>query len=225
MKRIGTVLWGLILVVVGTIFILNTLEITDINIFFTGWWTLFIIIPSFIGLFKPKGKLGSSIWLVIGILLLLVARDILTLSLIGQLILPIILIMVGLNLMFKGLIVSSKMRKLKVNKVGAETYASTFSGQSVEYKEREFKGAKIDAIFGSVDLIIDKAQILENQSIDATAVFGGILIKVPQNVNVTIVQTGIFGGVTDKTLGEVNENNKTICIRANALFGGVKICQ
>ena len=36
----------------GVIFGLNALEITDINIFFDGWWTLFIIVPCFIGLFK-----------------------------------------------------------------------------------------------------------------------------------------------------------------------------
>jgi len=42
---------------------LNALNITDINFFFTGWWTLFIIIPSLIGLFndKDQDKTGNLI--------------------------------------------------------------------------------------------------------------------------------------------------------------------
>ena len=45
MKNLTSVIWGLVFIIVGVIFGLNTLNITDINIFFDGWWTLFIIIP------------------------------------------------------------------------------------------------------------------------------------------------------------------------------------
>ena len=43
MKKIESILWGLVLIVVGVIIGLNTMGITNINIFFDGWWTLFII--------------------------------------------------------------------------------------------------------------------------------------------------------------------------------------
>ena len=48
MRKIESILWGLVLIVVGVIIGLNTMGITNINIFFDGWWTLFIIVPSFI---------------------------------------------------------------------------------------------------------------------------------------------------------------------------------
>ena len=41
---------------VGVIFGLNALGITDINVFFDGWWTLFIIIPSIIEIIKEPTK-------------------------------------------------------------------------------------------------------------------------------------------------------------------------
>ena len=47
MKKAGNILWGIVLIVIGVIFALNALDITSIDIFFDGWWTLFIIIPSF----------------------------------------------------------------------------------------------------------------------------------------------------------------------------------
>ncbi len=48
MKNLESIVIGLILIAIGVIIGLNTLNITDINIFFDGWWTLFIIIPSII---------------------------------------------------------------------------------------------------------------------------------------------------------------------------------
>lgn len=65
MKNFGNVLWGIVLIVIGLILGGNALGITNINIFFEGWWTLFIIIPCFIGLFKDNEKTASLIGLAI----------------------------------------------------------------------------------------------------------------------------------------------------------------
>ena len=56
MKNISSIVWGIVLIALGLIFGLNALEITKIDIFFEGWWTLFIIIPCFIGLIKDDDK-------------------------------------------------------------------------------------------------------------------------------------------------------------------------
>ena len=56
MKSFKNIIWGLILITIGVIWGLNALEITKINIFFDGWWTLFIIIPCLANLFKDTEK-------------------------------------------------------------------------------------------------------------------------------------------------------------------------
>ena len=71
MRKLGNTLWGIVLVIIGVILTLNALEITNINIFFDGWWTLLIIIPSAIELIAREDKFWSAVWLIIGILLLL----------------------------------------------------------------------------------------------------------------------------------------------------------
>lgn len=43
---------GIVLIILGPIVGGNTLGITNINIFFDGWWTLFIIVPCFIAYLK-----------------------------------------------------------------------------------------------------------------------------------------------------------------------------
>ena len=54
MKKVTSVLWGIALIAAGTIFALNALDITSIDVFFDGWWSLFLIIPCAVGLFTEK---------------------------------------------------------------------------------------------------------------------------------------------------------------------------
>ena len=58
MKNITKILWGTTLIAVGGIIALNAFGIADIELFFDGWWTLFIIVPCLVGI---SGKAGLSI--------------------------------------------------------------------------------------------------------------------------------------------------------------------
>ena len=58
MKKISSILWGIVLIIVGVIQALNDLKITNIDFFFDGWWTLFIIVPCGIGLYTEREKTG-----------------------------------------------------------------------------------------------------------------------------------------------------------------------
>ena len=227
MKKKENIIWGIILIIIGVIFGLNAMGITDINIFFKGWWTLFIIIPAIVDIIKEPTKTGNYIWLAIGVLLLLNAQGIIKLSNISKLIFPAILIIIGAGIIFKeqvGTKVNEKIKELNENtdKEKLEEYYATFSGQTINLKGEIFKGANVNAIFGGLDLNITEAEINKDTLINATAVFGGIDIKVPSNVNVQVKSTGIFGG-TDNKIKKVTENMPTIYIKSFCLFGGVDI--
>ena len=84
MKKFKSIIWGVVLVAVGVIVALNALDITDIDIFFDGWWTLFIIIPCFIGLFTSKDKYSNVLGLAAGVFLLLCCQDILEFSMLWR---------------------------------------------------------------------------------------------------------------------------------------------
>lgn len=47
MKKIENTVIGFILIIIGVIIGLNAFHITNIDLFFDGWWTLFIIVPCF----------------------------------------------------------------------------------------------------------------------------------------------------------------------------------
>ena len=103
-------IWGLLLIVIGVIVGINALGIGKIDIFFAGWWTLFIIIPCFIGLFTDEDKSGSLIGIAVGVALLLGCRGIVRFEVLWKLLLPVILILVGLSIIFKDTI-GNKVRK------------------------------------------------------------------------------------------------------------------
>ena len=44
MDKINRILWGLVFIVLGVIIALNVFNIIDFNIFFRGWWLVFIIV-------------------------------------------------------------------------------------------------------------------------------------------------------------------------------------
>ena len=97
MKNLKRIIFGIILVVAGTIFALNALEITDIDIFFEGWWTLFIIVPCFLNLVSGHDVAGNIAGLTLGVLLLLCTRDILDWSMMWKLFIPAIVVIIGLK--------------------------------------------------------------------------------------------------------------------------------
>lgn len=223
MKKIGNVLWGIVLVLVGVIIALNRLELTNINLFFKGWWTLFIIVPNAIGIVKNNNKMWNVIWLLVGIVLLLSVRDIISFSAIRKLILPVILVVIGLNIIFKDVINSSLNKKIKeLNKNNADEYYATFSGQNLVFNNEAFNGGNLNAIFGGIDLDITNAIIDSDKVIETNAVFGGIDIKVPSNVNVKVKSTSLFGGVDNK-VKKYTQDAPTIYVKAFCLFGGVDI--
>ena len=118
MKKISSVLWGIVLVVIGAIFALNSLNITDIDVFFDGWWTLFIIVPCAVGLFTEREKTRNIIGIAVGVLLFLCCREILSFSLLWKLLVPALIIIVGLKMVFSGIFgnkANEIFKKLKYN--------------------------------------------------------------------------------------------------------------
>lgn len=224
MNKISNLLWGFVFIIIGVVFGLNALEITDINIFFDGWWTLFIIVPCFIGLFKDDDKSSNLIGLIIGLCLLLGCQDIIEFAIIWKLMIPAILVMIGLSFIFKDTLNSKVNKEIKkLNKNETKEYCACFSGQKIDFTKEEFTGCSLSAVFGGIECDLKKSIIKEDTVINASSIFGGITIYVPEDINVKISSTSIFGGVSDKRKNKTTDAKDTIYINATSMFGGVEI--
>lgn len=224
MKKSSSVLWGIILVAAGILFALNALNITNIDIFFDGWWTLFIIVPCAVGLFAEREKTGNIIGLAIGIFLLLCCQDILSFSMVWELLVPAIIVIVGLKMVFTGLFgnkANEMIRKMKADGNNPKVGCATFSGCDLNYDGEVFDGAELTAVFGGIKCDLRNAIIDKDCAIQVSAIFGGIDIFVPTHVNVKVSSNTIFGGVSNRTTS--HKDAPTVYISGTCMFGGIEI--
>lgn len=226
MKKIENLIIGVIFILVGIILGLNAMNITDIDIFFDGWWTLFIIVPCFLGLFKDKEKTGDLIGVIIGIVLLLCCQDLLEFDMIWKLIIPFILVMIGLSILFKDIFnkkVTDRIKEINNQHDESSDYTAVFSSKKIDFDNQTFEGATLSAVFGGIKLDLRDAQITRDIVINTTAIFGGIDIYVPDYVDVKMSATSIFGGVENKKKNTNMNNNVTIYLNSTCIFGGVDL--
>jgi predicted membrane protein len=221
MKNLKRIIFGIMLVAAGTIFALNTLKITDIDIFFKGWWTLFIIIPCFVNLVSGHDISGNIAGVALGVLLLLCTRDILDWSMMWKLFIPAVIIIAGLKMLFSG-IFGKKKKNRKIKKRNG----AIFGGCNMKCDGEVFEGAELSTLFGGVNCDVSNAIIEKDCTINAYTCFGGISIRVPASVHVETSSACTFGAVIDNTQKN-NENvpdgAPTIYINASVNFGGIKI--
>lgn len=219
MKRSTGFIWGLIIIALGLLIGAKAFG-ADIDIFFDGWWTLFIIIPSAIGLLEKGNRTGSAIGFAVGVMLLLAAQDFIEWHMFGKLIIAFIFVIIGFKLIFdEGR--RNKDREFYKNNNGAEnTYTYTYdstntnntNGSSNSYTDNN------NANFNTAG---DSGAYNATNATNVTAIFSG------KNLNYNGIYFGgvaveaIFGGI------DINLRNaiidKDVIIDVTAVFGGIDI--
>ena len=245
-NKIGNVLWGVAFILIGLGFAGQAFDMWDFNLFFSGWWTLFIIVPCAIGIVQKGPNTGNVIGLTIGILMLLTAQDVIKWSTVGDLIVPLILVVIGLGFIFRNnrqhhqeftFTNDDFCEFVDTNHNGTSAFSGTeekgtanmkdisaiFGGRKVTYQNEPFTGANINSIFGGVELNLRDAYMNGHIDIQVTCVFGGVEIFVPDNVRVEVNSVPIFGGVTNKAVNPVGDIRALIHINATCMFGGIEI--
>jgi len=216
-KRFSEIVWGIVLVVIGLILLGKFLGLYSFDIFFDGWWTLLIIIPSIIDLFFENHKSTSLTFLIIGILLLLASRDYVSYTSIFKIFICLVLIISGIKMIFK----SGNKPKIKQNK-DIPVYTGIFGGIEEKYSKNKFKGCKIISVFGGSTIDLREAKIDEDCIVEVVSIFGGSDLIIPDNVNVVVSGVALFGGCDNKKNNQ-NDNKVTIYVEQVSIFGGLDI--
>jgi len=229
---------GLILVAAGIIFAGNELGFWYIDIFFEGWWTLFIIIPCIISIVQNGFNTGNIIGLCIGAFFLLQQQSLFYEY--RKLVFPVGIVAIGLILILKqndkhrsaadeqnatqqgnyGNNEESAKKEYK-NTFDIVRATAVFSGQNINKNNEVFNGADLTAVFGGIDLDIRNSVIQKDVRIDALCLFGGIDIYVPQNIQVKVHSTSVFGGVDNFAANSAG--NHVINVYCTCIFGGIDI--
>lgn len=226
MKQALKSIFGLALIAAGILWILNILDIVVFNFSTDGWWALFVIVPCLFGLFNDKEKLGPTIGLGIGILLLLSARGVISWHLFGQMTLAVIIIAVGLNLLFFRNF--GRYRGAKEQVVPAEGNREhptefNFGRNTLSYAGEHFEGADLKVAFGALVIDLRDAIIDSDVTVSLDAGFCGVQIYVPEHMAVRIIVNSSFGGVKDCRQNRIDSGSPVIFITGKVGFAGVEI--
>lgn len=204
MKKVENTVIGLILIIIGVIIGLNAFHITNIDLFFDGWWTLFIIVPCFFGLFKDQDRTGNIIGLIVGIYLLLYCQGLINFQFAWKLVVPVIFVLIGLKMIFK------------------DTFNKKKPRQNI-YDNQLYIGGNYDVTFNGLILDLSKAYLNEETNITISTLFGGVDLYLPDDVNIQIQSSNFLGGVDLHKRENKIENTKVIYLNARCIFGGINI--
>lgn len=227
MKKTGSWLWGGVLVALGVILGINALGLAHINIFFPGWWTLFIIVPCAVGLFTDENKGGPMAGLVIGVCLLLSCLGILPFGMLWKLLLPILLIVVGITVMARansnGKVADKIRRAQKEQANGRHRGGKIVEAEVVEENDsddgEENGGSKTEeywSTFGDQNVNYDGKDFTGCR---VDAVFGGadIDLRGAKIKNEAILKvSSVFGGIIIYVPDDVK-----VEVASTSIFGGV----
>jgi predicted membrane protein len=141
-----------------------------------------------------------------------------------KLALPVILAIIGIKIIISAFRKKKSHRIVKEIKVDGKNLQkgiAVFSGTELNFDNTVFDGADLVACFGGVECDLRHAIIDKDCIIHACCVFGGIDIKVPDNVKVVNNASSIFGGID--VIKSNDSATHTIYIDGICVFGGIDI--
>ena len=106
-------------------------------------------------------------------------------------------------------------------------YVNVFSGGERQIVSENFRGGKISAVFGGMELDLTKAKLAQGiNEIEIACVFGGATLIVPDDWNISIAVTPVLGGFTDSRKlipGRTIDTTRQLVIKGAVVFGGGEI--
>lgn len=240
-KRSSSVLLGIFLVAAGVGYAGDVMHLWNFELFFSGWWTLFIIIPCAISIIDHGFEAGNIIGLGVGIMLLLAAQDYIDFSVVWRLFLPLLLVALGLGLVFRRRPKGYESAVYSASDAagngepgefgtpsaaargGSTEIVAVFSGEKRRFANDITAGARLTAVFGGVEIDLRDSTICNDIIIDCSAVFGGVELRLPPQTPVKFDCFKIFGGASDSRNTPVAAAGGTVYITGTAVFGGIEV--
>jgi len=101
-----------------------------------------------------------------------------------------------------------------------------FSGSKEKWTQGKLKNLEIEAVFSGVEIDLSQTELANDiqaaAQIKIKSVFSGVILYVPDDWNIVVQKTGVFGGFTDNRPNRVLQvsGNKLVVLDVEAVFGG-----
>lgn len=205
---------GIVLVVIGSIFLLDNLGF-DIDLpWYIFRWPIIFIILGVVNLLSGNLR-PAFIFFGLGTLFYLHIFDVFELRHAW----PIILIIVGISFIIrKG---SGKSNSSGNSELNFFDEIAILGGTDKTFTSQNLQGGKVTSLFGGSKIDLREANPQEGgASIDLFCMFGGTEIYVPDDWEVNMEATAILGGFSDERKNITPDASKKLHIKGFVMFGG-----
>lgn len=203
---------GLLLVVVGSLFLADNLGFpVEIPYFLFSWPAVFVVIGA-VNLLSGN-KRAAFIFFSLAIVFYLHYYRVIHLKEVW----PVIIILVGLSFIFKGKQIIKKANESNEHLIDEMVI---FGGTEKKFVSDNLQGGKITTVFGGSEIDMTEAGAQEGAVIEIFCMFGGVELRVPDDWQVNMNATAIFGGFTDDRKHIAKSTSVTVNINGFVIFGG-----
>lgn len=221
----GKFLIGILLIFIGTLALLGTLDIIDLQITHIIFsFPFFMLVVGLIIMANSSKKVFGGILALIGLFFLI--PRIFDVYYDHSIIFPVIIIALGIYIILK----HKERRDYKLNilsKGDSRDFideVAVFGGGNRIINSDNFRGGSITAIFGGSEINLAGCKLAEGENVlEVVTIFGGAELIIPRDWDVKINVTPIFGGFSNKMVKEYNapiDTTRRLIIRGVAIFGG-----
>ena len=216
----GSLLPGLVLVVVGLVFLLDNLGFVE-SWSILRFWPVILLVAGIHNLVnvRDRGSVVSGALLVaVGALLILNALNLIDVDIWDFW--PVILVAIGIRTLMNAN--SGPGGAFEPSESGES--ATAFLG-SVERRinSADFRGGSASAFMGGVNLDLREADIAGEQAvINVFAIMVGLEIRIPEEWTVELGVMSVMGGIEDKTRGPAVAA-KRLVLKGTVIMGGIEI--
>jgi hypothetical protein len=231
--------WGIAIIAIGSILLLDQMEIVSAHHIFQFFWPAFLIFFGVEGLLfcSVPGRFWGSFLTLAGVVLLLSNLGYLHVR--WSLFWPLAIILWGIWILSRtfggGSSWGAKWVRPMMN-VGAERgFASdspdmhaevVFSATQRRINSKNFVGGKGTAVFGELKIDLTEADIAGDEAmLHLDAVFGAVEVRIPTTWVVVSRGAAVFGEYTDRTTHAQpsGPGAKRLLVKGGAVFGSVVI--
>ncbi|MFN2396281.1 MAG: LiaF domain-containing protein [Bacteroidales bacterium] len=193
-------------------------------------WKMLLVVLGLFFMITEKNKSTGIILFLIGSIF--IGGEIFDKSFweVVRFVIPLILIVAGATILMRKQVFQPRELNIpegaNVNDYINET--NIFGGGEKKYNSQNFRGGQMTAIFGGSEIDFRHAKLAPGvNAIDLLCIFGGTSIKVPEDWEVIVDVTAIFGGFSDERMIEKKDTSdkseKVLYLKGLVLFGGGEI--
>ena len=216
-------LGGLIIVIVGVVFLLQNLNVIDSGSVFR-FWPVILIVLGLKHLIEARDRgaaVGGVLLTSAGALLLLNSLHVVAIRY-WQL-WPLLLISFGFQMLMRSWSPPGPPELTDAETAQSFTSSAFLGGIKRRNCSKAFRGGAASVVMGGIELDLTKAEMEGNTAVvRISAMMGGVEIRIPETWSLETRIVPLLGGVEDKTIPP-RDSSKVLVLQGSVLMGGVEI--